>query len=147
MRKKHGPYKYDEIVWAFRTVVDEVWDKWESEAAPLPGNKCEHDKQKFAALKILKYLVNGAVALRNEHDFAGHCPYCGGNDGYFNVERDHYFYCLLCRCMWLRGSNLFSSWRDEDRDIWNRNATRFNSFEFVEPVLDWVNGKRSKSDE
>lgn len=137
MTPKYGPYKFDEIVQSLSTVIAEVWEPWEAAAFPWPWGVPDQAAKRFEALRVLKYLVNRTVAAKNEHDFFGHCPYCGGNDGYFNIERDHYFYCQLCQCMWLRGSNLFGSWRSEDSEIWNQNASRFNAYELVEPVLDW----------
>jgi hypothetical protein len=52
----------------------------------------------------------------------GWCPECGRSDGYLNIGRVHWYYCDAHRVKWCIGSNLFSSWRDEDEPTWQRNA-------------------------
>lgn len=141
MKQNLYPYGSDEIIAAIKTVLAEVWNTWETAACPFPRNISKRDQLKFQALRTLKYFVNQTAAAKNEHDFFGHCPRCGGNDGYFNIHRDHYFYCELCKHMWLRGSNLFGSWRSEDDEIWNQNVSHFSKYQFVEPVLDWSQKK------
>lgn len=68
-------------------------------------------------------------------DGLGGCPHCGQNDGFLNVERDHWVICHQHQAKWLCGSNLFSGWRREDEGIWQRN--RFKLFEYmtVEPIF------------
>lgn len=51
----------------------------------------------------------------------GRCPVCGDQGCYLNVRRHHYFYCDEHKTVWLAGINLFSSWRDESSDLWERN--------------------------
>jgi hypothetical protein len=41
------------------------------------------------------------------------CPECGQHRDFVHIGRGHWGYCPDCRCMWMFGSNLFSSWRDE----------------------------------
>ena len=69
-------------------------------------------------------------------DFFGGCPHCGGNDGYRNVRRAHYFICLTHKVKWLRGENLFSSWRRETEDDWKENARLLASFQTVDPIFE-----------
>jgi hypothetical protein len=51
----------------------------------------------------------------------GWCPQCGRQDGSLNIGRAHYFICHAHRTRWPVGSNLFSSWREENETIWKRN--------------------------
>jgi hypothetical protein len=48
---------------------------------------------------------------------------------YLNYGRTHIGYCEKCNKKWIIGSNLFSSWRYENQDIWNKNL------EFLERFL------------
>lgn len=57
----------------------------------------------------------------------GLCPECGSNDGYINIGREHWFYCLKHRVCWCVGSNLFSSWREQTED---EQHEAFNHLEF-----------------
>ncbi len=59
----------------------------------------------------------------------GGCRECGRNDGYRNVERYHFFYCDKHKTVWLAGSNLFSSWRDEDEAVWRTNCEYLEDYE------------------
>jgi hypothetical protein len=54
-------------------------------------------------------------------DYFGGCPECGKCDRILNVGRDHWAVCLEQKNKWPVGSNLFSSWRDEDAAIWESN--------------------------
>jgi hypothetical protein len=53
----------------------------------------------------------------------GVCPICHKADGYANAYRDHIFFCKEHKKLWLGGSNVFSSCREqtqeEQREIWN----------------------------
>ena len=63
----------------------------------------------------------------------GVCPKCGNTDGYLNVNRNHYNVCNSCKNYWPVGSNLFSGWRDEDEETWEKNARLLDSFTEVKP--------------
>jgi hypothetical protein len=67
-------------------------------------------------------------------NYFGGCPRCGGNDGYYNIGKGHWFVCDRCKTVWLFGSNIFSTWRDEDEDTWRRNHRRIADYEEVEPI-------------
>jgi len=67
-------------------------------------------------------------------EYFGGCPCCGKTDGYFNLRRNHFFVCHEHRVKWIVGENLFSSWRQETPDDWERNAKRFSEYADVEPV-------------
>lgn len=61
----------------------------------------------------------------------GACPQCGQNDGYYNIHRAHWFVCHEHRVRWLRGENLFSTWRDENESDWNNNREIIGSYAVV----------------
>ncbi len=58
----------------------------------------------------------------------GGCPHCGRNDGYLNDGRDHWFFCDSHKTKWLVGSNLFSSWREEDDKVWRLNLFKLAEY-------------------
>jgi len=66
-----------------------------------------------------------------EHYF-GHCPVPGHENYYLNVGRKHWMVCEKCRIKWLIGENLFSSWRQESADVWQRNAETIKEYEEVD---------------
>ena len=66
--------------------------------------------------------------------YFGGCPHCGANDGYMNVEREHWCVCNRHKTNWLVGSNLFSGWKDEDEGVWTRNECRLRNYMEVEPI-------------
>ena len=47
---------------------------------------------------------------------------------YVNVNRNHFMLCDDCRTYWCAGSNLFSSWRDETKEEWARNAALLQTY-------------------
>ena len=63
----------------------------------------------------------------------GACPYCGQSDGYLNDGRNHWFRCDRHKVKWWVGSNLFSSWRDEDEETWRLNRFRLAEYMAVQP--------------
>jgi hypothetical protein len=63
------------------------------------------------------------------------CPECGGHDGYLNYNRVQFARCDDHKTMWSPGSNLVSSWRDEDWEIWQDNAEFLGQYRKVEPRL------------
>lgn len=70
-------------------------------------------------------------------DFFGGCPHCGGNDGYVNLRRTHVFLCEKHKTAWVRGDNLFSSWRQETPADWKRNRRMLTRgrYRLVEPIF------------
>ena len=76
----------------------------------------------------------GARAAITTDAYFGGCPYCGANDGYMNVERDHWCVCDKHKTKWRIGSNLFSDWKDEDENVWMKNEYRLANYMKVEPV-------------
>ena len=70
--------------------------------------------------------------------YFGGCPHCRTDDGCFNIESTHFLVCDRHRVKWCIGSNLFSSWRDETEDDWQKNFERFADYREVEPYRDPV---------
>lgn len=65
----------------------------------------------------------------------GGCPECGGSDGYRNVGRQQWALCTAHRTTWQIGENLFGSWREENPEVWVRNALLLNDYRVVEPLI------------
>lgn len=57
----------------------------------------------------------------NWNDFPlGKCP-CGNVPNYLNIGRIQMCYCQECKTKWNLGENVFSSWRYENKEIWEEN--------------------------
>jgi hypothetical protein len=67
--------------------------------------------------------------------YFGGCPYCGGCDGYYNLEREHWLVCDQCRTAWCYGANIFNSWRQEDEAQWTRNEAALAGYVAVTPIF------------
>jgi hypothetical protein len=87
--------------------------------------------------KSLADLVTGKTELP-EGAYFGDCPKCGKNDGYLNVNRNHYFLCKEHKTCWGVGSNLFSSWKDEDEATWKANAETLSECRVVKDWHRWT---------
>ncbi len=68
-------------------------------------------------------------------DYWGGCPTCLKNDGYLNVGRANIFVCNEHRVRWTVGSNLFSDWRYEPEEVWERNAARIADYQEIEFLI------------
>jgi hypothetical protein len=68
-------------------------------------------------------------------DYFGLCPYCHDYDYYTNIGKAHWFVCKEHKVKWLAGCNLFSSWRDETEEDWEKNYEEIKAYEEVEPIL------------
>ena len=75
----------------------------------------------------------GRDAAVTTYPFGG-CPRCGRNNGYLNDSRDHWFFCDRHKTKWRAGTNLFSSWREEDDEVWRLNRFRLAEYMTVSPV-------------
>ena len=67
-------------------------------------------------------------------DYFGGCPKCGRHDGYLNVGSEHWFYCERHRTKRCVGSNLFSSWREQDEASFLRNARELSAYSEVKAL-------------
>lgn len=69
----------------------------------------------------------------NSPDVCGGCPVCGGNDGFVNVGRAHWFMCDKHKTKWCVGDNWFRCWRFETEEIWRENARLLSAYRTVKP--------------
>lgn len=67
-------------------------------------------------------------------DYLGGCPHCGQNNGFLNVGRDHWVFCDQHQTKWRYGSNIFSGWRREDEETWQRNRFKLSGYMTVDPI-------------
>jgi hypothetical protein len=79
-------------------------------------------------------------AMRNDQvnkdpSFFGGCPKCGSYDGYFDMGRDHWFFCREHRVKWLWGSNMFSSYLSKGEQRQNYETQGFGSYAEVKPLF------------
>src|SRR5271156_5543169 len=72
-------------------------------------------------------------AITVTHYFGG-CPHCGEQQGYLNVRTEHWIVCDAHEVKWRIGSNLFSSWKDDDESVWLRNAEKLMGYSKVIPL-------------
>ena len=82
-------------------------------------------------------VMTDAEKRASEHYFGG-CPECGGNDGFVNIGKLHYFVCDTHKTKWWVGSNLFSCWRRQDEEIWEQNFAMLAEYREVEALSTWV---------
>ena len=59
-----------------------------------------------------------------------------------NIGRDHFVACDCCRTYMHVGSNLMSSWRQEDTSVWRRNSHSVEGYGLVECAGDHGNPDR-----
>ena len=50
----------------------------------------------------------------------------------FNMGRGHFAACDNCRSYTFLGENLMSSWRSENKDIWQKNYDSVKGYRFIE---------------
>jgi len=73
---------------------------------------------------------NAAVTTDN---YFGGCPQCG-QGLYVNVFKSHYNICDTHKVFWPIGYNLFSSWQEENEEVWRKNDEMLKGFTQVEPI-------------
>lgn len=49
----------------------------------------------------------------------------------FNINRGHFIACDTCRTCTFVGSNLMSSWREENEEIWRKNSYSVKGYKFI----------------
>lgn len=57
-------------------------------------------------------------------DYFGSCGRCG----YLNVGRNHWGVCTKNKTFWAIGSNLFSSWKEQTEEEWERNIKELSEY-------------------
>ncbi|MGO6706004.1 hypothetical protein [Rhizobium leguminosarum] len=68
-------------------------------------------------------------------DYRGLCPICHRNDGMLNVGKTHWTVCHTHKVRWSIGTNLFSGWRYETEEDWERNSKLLSAYEDVAPFF------------
>jgi len=81
--------------------------------------------------------------MKTTGNYFGDCPECGGNDGYVNYGREHWFSCREHRTRWCAGSNLFSSWKYETEEEQEQQWSEIAEYREVEPIFDDTEGEAS----
>jgi hypothetical protein len=64
----------------------------------------------------------------------GVCPVCYRSNGFLNVHKDHWFVCHVHKTKWHVGSNLFSSWKEENEKTWRKNEETLRGYTTVDPL-------------
>ena len=83
--------------------------------------------------------------LRDENYF-GNCSVCGGNDECLNIGSNHNFVCHKHKKSWSPGCNLFSSWHNENEEIWKKNAKKIYKYDEIDGH-EWLDNKIKKLEE
>ena len=73
----------------------------------------------------------------------GGCPECGEMTGYRNIGCRHWGYCDAHKTAWPIGSNLFSGWRNEAEDDWQRNRVLLSGYSGSEPTREQFGDDRN----
>lgn len=60
------------------------------------------------------------------------CPHCDKDCSYLNIGRNHWGFCEGCKLKWHFGSNLFSSWREQNPPEWQENAAFLDKYAQVD---------------
>ncbi len=70
-----------------------------------------------------------------EPGYFGGCPFCGGSRGYLNIGPQQWFFCEEHSTKWLVEENLFSSWKEESEEDWQRHTAQLEHYAEVEPLM------------
>jgi len=65
-------------------------------------------------------------------NYFGHCSVPEHDNYYLNIGRGHWMVCDKCKIKWFIGANLFSSWRGQNRNIWEANAERIKNYDEID---------------
>ena len=74
------------------------------------------------------------IAGSTSGNYFGDCPHCFKSNGFVNVASSHFGICNEHRVFWPIGANLFSNWREESQEDWDRNRKLLLGFTRVKPV-------------
>jgi hypothetical protein len=74
--------------------------------------------------------IAGPVTTDN---YFGGCPQCGKGE-YVNVFKSHFNVCGTHKVFWSIGYNLFSTWQEENEEIWRKNDEMLSGFTEVYPI-------------
>jgi hypothetical protein len=118
------------VVESLSAVVDHFWcDERDDYFALPPEERRGHIFE--ALLRLVRWIQNPS----GETSYFGGCPLCGDgqNDGYFSIGRAQWMVCHIHQTKWCIGENFFRSWRDEAPELWQEIASRYASYEEVNP--------------
>lgn len=92
---------------ATETIVapEETSGKFNHDGPGIFGHK------QCAKIEYADHIFKVSRALSLYH--FGLCPICQKTDGYLNVGKSHWFFCLEHKNRWNVGSNLLSTWREQ----------------------------------
>lgn len=68
----------------------------------------------------------------DDKNYFGHCDVPEHDNYYLNIGRGHWMVCDSCKISWFIGANLFSSWREQNRDVWEANAERIKNYNEID---------------
>ena len=78
--------------------------------------------------------TDSIATLPHVDSYFGNCPVCHKHSGLMlNIRSDHWFACHAHRTKWCAGSNLFSSWQEQDEQAWLANEYQLAGYRNVEP--------------
>lgn len=80
------------------------------------------------------------IAELREKNYFGACSVCGSSAGYLNIERNHFYICHKHKKRWNVGSNLFSSWHNENEQIWKKNWKKISKYDEITGD-EWMHNK------
>jgi hypothetical protein len=75
-----------------------------------------------------------AFPTKSHDPYFGCCPHCGRSDGWLNVGPVHWIRCDRHKTKWSPGANIFSSWQEENEELWRRNYYFLANYIAVEPI-------------
>jgi len=72
--------------------------------------------------------------------YFGVCPQCGDAQGYINIGRSHWLFCMKHKVKWCIGFDIFPSWKSETAEQQREkyNDLDFASLKRVQPASDSI---------
>jgi len=78
---------------------------------------------------VIREAEKKKIEIKSPSDYHfGVCSVCGKSDGHLNIERAHHYVCYNHKKRWHIGSNLFSDWRHETEEIWQKNHEKIKDY-------------------
>lgn len=69
-----------------------------------------------------------------KENYFGGCPECGNTNGYLNLRSTHVFVCDEHKTGWIIGANLFSCWKEETEQDWDKNLKLLEGYRKVKAI-------------
>jgi hypothetical protein len=71
--------------------------------------------------------------ITSNGDLNGECPQCHSvGNGFRNYGKHNWVTCERCRVGWYVGYNLFSTWKQETKEDWERNGEYLSGFKLID---------------